>query len=555
MPTVTLNRQVVEKLVGKRLSPEQWKDRISMLGTDLERIDEKEIVVEIFPNRPDMLSEQGFARALATFVGSRRGLKEHSTKKSGQKVIIEKSVETVRPYTVTAIVKNLHFTDERIKEVIQIQEKLHITYGRRRRKCAIGIYPLEKISFPITYRAKRPEDIHFIPLGFQEKLSAKQILEQHPAGKEYGSLLNQQPLYPIFQDAKGEILSMPPIINSQCVGQVTEETREVFIECSGFDFAVLEKCLHILVTALADMGGELYSMELQYPQEEKSTPHLQPTPMKLDVAYVNRILGLSLQEKEVQHCLEQMGYGYREGSVLIPAYRADILHPIDLVEDIAIAYGFERFHEEIPKVSTIGAELPFERFKRKIAELLLGLGFLELNTYHLIPRELQTTKMCLQGNPVVILDPVSTEYNTLRMSMLPSLLQVLQWNKTREFPQKLYDVGVVFTKEADTETGVKETVMLGVAVSHSKAGFTEMKQVMEYFFQILHLSYVLADTEETGFIQGRVGKVSAGGREMAVLGEVHPQVLEQFGLEMPVVVMEINVESIFALLEEQGIRD
>ena len=156
--------------------------------------------------------------------------------------------------------------------------------------------------------------------------------------------------YPLFEDAKGDILSMPPIINSEKTGRVTAQTKDLFVECSGFDFGVLSTCLNIIVTALADMGGEINSLHLIYPDEVKSSPDLTPRRMKLDLPYVNKRLGLQLSAAEAGKLLEHMGYGCQNGEVLIPAYRADILHQVDLIEDIAIAYGYENFKEEIPNV-------------------------------------------------------------------------------------------------------------------------------------------------------------------------------------------------------------
>src|SRR3989338_6225627 len=244
MPTVTLNKAVVEKLVGKELPLDQLKDRIGMLGTDLESIEGNEIIVEIFPKRPDLLSEQGFARAFSSFIGVKTGLRKYAIKESNQKVIIDSSVKGIRPYTACAIVKGLQFDEENLRQVIQIQEKLHVTYGRNRKKAAIGIYPMEKITFPITYKADLPQKIKFKPLEAHAEMTALEILEHHKAGKEYGHLLQGLAKYPIFVDAKGEILSMPPVINSDKTGRVTEETKDVFVECSGFDFEVLSTCLN-----------------------------------------------------------------------------------------------------------------------------------------------------------------------------------------------------------------------------------------------------------------------------------------------------------------------
>ena len=233
---------------------------------------------------------------------------------------------------------------------------MHVTYGRNRKKAALGVYPLDKIKFPITYKADLPEKIKFQPLESEQRMTAVEILAQHKTGKEYGHLLEGMKKYPFFIDATGEILSMPPIINSERVGKITSETKDLFIECSGFDFTTVSICLNIIVTALADMGGEMYSLELEYGKEKKETPNLTPRTIILDLKYINQRLGLNLNEKEAIELLERMGYGYQKGDVLIPSYRADILHQVDIMEDIAIAYGYENFKEEIPNVATIGEE-------------------------------------------------------------------------------------------------------------------------------------------------------------------------------------------------------
>src|SRR3990167_1147896 len=207
MPTVTLNKTEFEKLVGKKLPIDKLKDRISMLGTDLEKIENNEIIVEVFPNRPDMLSEQGFARAFSSFIGTKTGLRKYEVKKSNQKVIVDKNV-TMRPYTVCAIVKNLKFNDEKIREVMQIQEKLAKTHGRSRRKSAYGLYPLNLINFPLNYIAKDPKKISFRPLGFEKTIMASEVEELHQKGKEYKWIAKDWKEYPFYIDSKNNVLSM-----------------------------------------------------------------------------------------------------------------------------------------------------------------------------------------------------------------------------------------------------------------------------------------------------------------------------------------------------------
>ena len=184
MPTVKFNKKTLLELLGRKLSDQELVNRISFLGTGVDGIDENEIQVEIFPNRPDLLSEQGLARALKSFLGIKTGFKQYTVKKSNIKVIIDKSVKNIRPFTACAVVKNLKLSDEKIKEIIQIQEKLHITYGRDRKKAAIGIYPLEHIRPPIYYKALAPEEIRFKPLDLNKDLTGSQILAIHPTGRE-----------------------------------------------------------------------------------------------------------------------------------------------------------------------------------------------------------------------------------------------------------------------------------------------------------------------------------------------------------------------------------
>ena len=540
MPTVNLNRKEFEKLVGKKLSLDKLKDRISMLGTDLEDMTDKDIIVEVFPDRPDMLSEQGFARAFSSFIGVKKGLREYKINKGSDKVIIESSVKDVRPYTTCAIVKNLKFNDEKIKQIIQIQEKLHIGLGRNRKKVAIGIYPFEKIKTPIYYKALEPGKIKFRPLEFKKELTGLQILSQHPAGRDYGCLLEGKKKFPIFIDSNNKILSMPPIINSHDTGKITEKTKDVFVECSGFDFESQMRCLNMIVTALSDMGGMVYSMELKYGNKKIITPDLKPEKMKLDVNYVNKILGLKLKEKDVKTYLESMGFGYKNKTAFIPAYRVDVIHPIDLVEDIAIAYGYENFKEEIPNVSTIGEEDSFEKFKNKVADILIGFGYLECNSYNLISEDV-LDKMEVKLDNIKVLNPVNVEYDTLRSWMIPSLMKILSENKHYEFPQKIFEVGYVFGKE--------EFVRVGLLSCHASASFTEVKQVLDYLFNNLGLSYRLEEVEHGSFIKGRVGRVYCKEKKVGYIGEISPKVIENFSLEMPIVGFEVNLSEIFEIMK------
>jgi phenylalanyl-tRNA synthetase beta chain len=548
MPTITVNKRIFEKLVGRKLPIEKLKDRISYLGTDLESIENNEINVEIFPDRPDMLSVQGFARAFSSFIGVKTGLRKYKVNKSKHKVIVDKSLGKIRPYTVCAIIKGLKFDDEKIKEIIQIQEKLHVTYGRNRKKVAIGIYPFEKIKTPIRFLAKKPEEIKFRPLEFPKELNGRQILSKHPAGREYAYLLEGFDRFPFFIDANNNVLSMPPIINSHITGKITEKTKDVFVECSGFDFKTLSICLNIIVTALADMGGKIYSMELHYPDRRIITPNLKPSKMKIDINYVNKLLGVKLKDKDIKKYLERMGYDYKNKIVFVPPYRNDVLHQVDLVEDIAIAYGYDNFKEEIPNVATIGEENRLEIFKNKIAEVMVGLGFLEVSNYCLTSKEILNDYMNVKIDYVEV-EESSTEYNALRTWLVPGLMKIFKENKHYEYPQKIFEIGTIFKKNNKEETGIEEALRIGFVSTHKDTNFTEVKQIIDVLFRSMNVGYEIIEVEHNSFIPGRVGRIVVKGKKVGYIGEIHPAVLERFGLKMPVSAFEINLSDLFVIIK------
>ncbi|MGV8141575.1 MAG: phenylalanine--tRNA ligase subunit beta [Candidatus Woesearchaeota archaeon] len=548
MPTLKYNKNTILELMGKRLSDEQLANRISFLGTGFEGINADEIEVEIFPNRPDLLSEQGMARALSAFIDIKPGFKKYDIKKSGVKVIIDKSVKGIRPYTACAVVKGLKLTDEKIKEIIQIQEKLHITYGRNRKKAAIGIYPMEHIRPPIYYKALHPEEIKFKPLDLNKDLTGSQILAIHPTGREYGYLLEGKDKYPVFIDSKQNTMSMPPIINSNNVGKITLTTHDVFIECSGFDFEYLHTCLNIIVSALADMGGQIFSVDLSYPEKKYVTPDLSGKEMKLELSYVNKILGLQLKEPDLKKYLGRMGHDYKGNKVRIPNYRADILHPIDLIEDIAIAYGYENFNGTLSDFSAVAHERPLEKFKNSLREVLVGAGFIEVKNYHLTNKDVQSKLMNYAIEVVELENSVTQDYTVLRAWIIPSLMETLRNNKHYDYPQNIFEIGTVFKIDEHQDTGVHETDRLGIALCGNDANFTKIKQVLDVISEALNIKYELTDTEHTSLIKGRNARVIVNDTKIAYIGEMHPQVLSNWTIDMPVAMLEINVTELFRLL-------
>ena len=543
MTILTLNKKELEKKIGK--IDRKVKDKIDMFGTPIEGETDDELQVEVFPNRPDLLSLQGFVRAFDAYC--ERGKKKDYVCEKPEKnyrVVIDKSVKQVRPFTSCAIVKGLKFDDDTINSVIEIQEKLHGSFGRNRKKIAIGIYPMEAIKMPIKYSARKPEDIKFQPLEFPKEINGRQILSQHPKGRDYAHLLKDCDVFPVFEDADGNVLSMPPIINSEKTGKIGYETTDVFIEVSGFNRLYLDKAINMIVCAMADMGGKIYQMDVVDENDGDSiSPNLDGEKMKLDVDYINKNLGLELNKGEVVKLLEKMGHSIDGDGVLVPAYRTDILHKIDLVEEVAIAYGYDNFVPEIPDISTVAGEDKMSIFKRKIADVLVGLGLTEISTYHLSTKEKQFKNIGVKefkDKMIEVLDS-KTENNILRNSLFANSIAILSENSDASYPQKIFELGKVFENSEKSETGIGESERLCVSLCYEGANFTDLKQMLDYLMRMFDVKYEIEETEADGFIDGRCGKVIVGGKEIGVIGEVSPFVLRNGKIKMPCASMELDV--------------
>ncbi|MEK6873282.1 MAG: phenylalanine--tRNA ligase subunit beta [Nanoarchaeota archaeon] len=548
MTILTIPKKRFEKDIGK--IDDSMQDRIAMFGTPVEYVNDEEIAIEIFPNRPDLLAYQNYKFSFLSFLGKNTGLKKLNINKpeKNYQVIIDKYVKDVRPYTVCAVVKNLKFDDEKIKEIIDIQEKLHLTLGRKRKKAAIGIYPMEKIKLPISYEAKNPKDVKFIPLEETREMNGLQILQRNSTGREYAYLLEGMDKYPFFIDANNEIMSMPPIINSDKTGKISIDTKEIFIECSGFDINTLNKILNILCFAFAEIGGKVYQMNLKYGGKTIVSPNVEPVKMKLSLENTNKMLGLKLKENDVKKLLEKMGYSYSSGNVLVPAYRNDVLHEVDLIEDVAIAYGYDNFVPGIPEISTSGEINNKEIFKEKISEILIGLGLLETSSYHLTTKEFQLNKINKKHEVIEIKDS-KTEYNILRNDLSHYLFKIFYENSDVEYPQDIFQIGKVFILD---NKDIKEEERLAIGLA--PGNFTRLKQISDYLGNNLgkDFSFSIPKSFPEQFVEGRVAEINLDGKALGYFGEVHPKILKNFKIKMPVALLEINIEKLFEAIHNKS---
>ena len=547
MANVKFSRSEFEKSVK---ITKEMEEKISMFGTPLESLTDGEVEIDITPNRPDLLSLQGYLRAFEAFLGKkgRTGMRKYEVNKSDYKLKVEKSLPDEWPYAFACFVKGLKMNDEKIKEIIQLQEKLGTTLLRDRRKGGLGVYPLDKIKFPIVFRGMDADEIKFRPLEFSEVLTARQILAKHPTGRRYSHICEAWSKMPVFVDSNNIIMSMPPIINSHDVGKVDEETRDVFVEVTGNDKNIIQKALVIMATALADMGGAIYQVECK--QQDGATskqPLLKPEVMKLNTKNVNEVLGINLPDSRIRKLLERMGYNYdiRKKEVKAPAWRVDVLHEVDVIEDIAIAYGYENFKPMMPdKPNMIGEESGKSRFCRKIAEVLIGLGFLEVSSYYLL-RESDLKKT--RQRVLFEVDGSKTDYKYLRSNLITGALRVLSENTDTEYPQKIFEIGDVFVRDrkSRTETGIGEKTKL--VISLAPGNFTGAKQAVEHLIRMFNLNsnYKVESGKKKGMIEGRVGNLIINNKKAGFIGEVHPAILKSLKIKTPVAIAELNLKMLY----------
>lgn len=551
MATMSFNRYDFCKLVGKDFTIKELEDKLPMLGLSWEGVDGDEIEVEIFPNRPDMLSVEGLARAFSSFTETDTGIPEYPVIESDYKVHVDAAVMNIRPYIACAVIKGAKLDDETIRSMLQLQEKLHATHCRRRAKASIGVYDLAKITFPLRYTTTN-EDFKFTPLGWETPHSVTTILNKHPRGVEYGWILKSSECYPILIDSKDGVLSMPPIINSHGTA-ITLKTKDLFIDVTGTDPKTVKEVLNIVTTALSDRGGEIHSVIIEYPRLVEDTPDLSPQIVKLDLKYVNNLLGVKLGLEDVIKLLEQMRFDAVEFTgakqtiveVTVPAYRTDIMHPIDLVEDIAIAYGYQNFKPELPPLFTVGQESENEQFSRKVISLMTGLDFQEALTYILSNKTKLFTKMNVKEQEIVqTVNPRTAEFTSVRSWLLPSLIEALTFNQHNLFPQKLVEAGDCLIFDSKSDTGTQTLRKLAGVVCHDTANLTECKSIIESMLNNLGVKYEIKETEHPSFISSRVGDIIINGKPAGFFGEIHPSVLANWKLEKPVIAFEIDLAAL-----------
>ena len=550
MPVITLNRDRFCSFIGQPLSVEDMAKWLPWLGVYIEETRPDYVKIEFNPNRVDFCSYAGVARALCGLMEWETGLPEYVVQEGEIVLNIDSSVSEVRPYMLGAVMRGMRLDDESVRELMEMQEDLHWGIGRDRKKASIGVHNLDSVQQPFTYTTADPDATRFVPLDKVEEMSLREILERHEKGIAYRHLLDQASRYPLLVDGQKRVLSMPPIINGELT-RVDSQTRNLFIDVTGTDYNAVTRSLNVLVTALADMGGSIESVHVRYPDHAVVSPDLKPQKMELRVDYANRLLGLKLSEAEairsLRKCrLEARSVGKGVLEVSIPAYRIDILHEVDLVEEVAIGYGYYRLKPTKPVTVTTGKQHRTSEIAKNVRQIMTGLGFTEAMNFILTNEDTHYEKMRRKvGKAVRIANPVSAEYSIARENLLSSLMMNLMDNRHESYPQRIFEVSDVIEIREEAETRSERRLHVAAVSSHSTANFTEIKSYVEALIANLGLTdWKVKTTRHPSFLLGRVAAIYVKRRKIGVVGEIHPEVLNNFELENPTGAFEIDLEEI-----------
>ena len=548
MPVITFKYQYLKDL-GIDMEKDELIDTLPMMSSDIEDFDDEEIKVEFFPNRPDNLSVEGVARSFKGFIGQEIGFPDYKVENSGEYVTVDAEVAAIRPYIGFAKIDNVDFTGDKLKYVMDFQENLHWVIGRDRKKVAIGIHNADVVEGPFKYIATPKDANAFVPLEKESEMTPGDILTEHDKGKAYAHLIEDFEKYPLILDKDDNVLSMPPIINGELT-KLKEDTQNIIVDVTGTDERAVNQALNIICSSFAEVGGQIKSMEVKYSDKTITTPDLTPQEMNVHVDTVNELIGgTNLTAEDIKELLLKARFDAEiiddnEVKAIIPAYRVDILHEVDIVENIAVQYHINDVVAALPDINTVAYENDWFKAESTIREVMVALGFQEVMSLMLTNEEAHYEKMNQEEKPhVQVARPITIDRTMIRTSLMNSLMEFLEDNTHEDLPQKIFEIGDVLYLDEAKENKTVSSKKLAALVCHSTANFTEIKSIVTSVLSNLGYTMEITDSENKTFIAGRAADVvgeAQKGTIQGFFGEVSPEVITNFTLDYPVIGFEIE---------------
>ena len=580
MPVVDVSLDELQRLTGEEKGKAEFKEDLFALGLEYEgETEDGKMQLEFGPDRLDRLSVEGVARSLRYQYGSDRGVYVPKTNDPDWTIEVDASVPSERPYVTGAVIRGVDLDDAGLQSLIQLQEKLHATMGRKRAKGAIGIHDLTMLKGAvlsdeggdnsITYRGVESDGDRFVPLDSDRELTPAEVLETHQTGRKYADLVRDYERYPAIYDELG-LFSFPPVINGRRT-EVDTDSRELFVELTGTDQWTIDRMCTIICYALSARGATVEEVTVEYadgataPDDGSSLvrPDLSVDEKRVPHDRIESVLGVELESEEVVDLFERSGLDATyslgddvEYTVEIPPYRVDVLHPLDLIDDVGRAYGFNDLDPKYPEnVSTVGGRHARSTLENAARSSLVGLGFEDLLNFHMISETENYGRMRLDhgeedgdvlggDDAVTITEPYSEDYTMLRTWALPSLMMVLENNTHRSYPQDLAEIGLVAHQDDSEPTGVHETRHVAGVLARHDATYEDAKARLAALCRDFAVELETPATEHPSFIPGRAAEIVVDGQRVGVVGELHPAVLVEHDLELPVAAFEFALDAL-----------
>lgn len=569
MPKIEVNEKLFFNLLGKKYDYDMLEDRLTCGKAELDEKpdaslpeDQRVIKIELNDtNRPDLWSTAGVARQLRIHGGGKASdyssfmsSKDNLLDCGNRLVTVDPQLKDIRPYMIAFVISGKPIDEPMLLDIIQTQEKLCWNFGRKRRTVSMGVYRSSMIQWPVHYKAVDPDNTSFVPLQFEQPMTCRQILTEHPKGKDYGWILKDAPLFPLLTDDKGEVMSMAPIINSATLGAVQVGDSDLLVEMTGSDMTSLLLSANIVACDFADAGYTILPCKVQHPYDtgfgkDIVAPFYFQEPATASLSEINRLLGSQLTPEQVTTALEKMGNTVAVSgdkvTVQIPPYRNDFLHEVDIIEDVMMGMELSSFPPEKPRDFTIGRLSPVTMFSRKAKSLMVGLGYQEMIFNYLGSKKDYIQKMNIEGEKVIeISNPMSENYQFVRPSIIPSLLGAETGSGNAVYPHKIFEIGKVAFLCDEEVTGTRTRQSIGFLTAAGDANFNTAASEVATLLHFLDHQYIVTEANDPRFIPGRQANLMVNNKVVGIFGEVHPAVLENWAITVPCVAGELDIEEL-----------
>jgi len=568
MPKIEVNEKLFFNAIGRKYTYAELEDVFPCAKAELDEKpdmtqsdDERVIKIELNDtNRPDLWSLNGVARQIKLHEGGKtvdymKLMSNKGNNDYGERIVeVDPELKNIRPYMVAFMIAGKPIDDPMLKDIIQTQEKLAWNFGRKRKSISMGVYRVDQIKFPVKYHAVDPDKTSFVPLACDSPMTCRQILTDHPKGKDFGWILADMKKFPLLSDAKNEVLSMAPIINSATLGAVQVGDQDLMVELTGDNIENLILSANIVACDFADQGYEIKPILVKHPYDtglgkDIMVPYYFQQTTKTTLTAVNKLLGSDFDMPKVVDALTRMGSSVEtngEEITLTPApYRNDFLHEVDIIEDVMIGCNVSSFEPRNPHDFTIGRLLPLTEFSRKAKTLMVGLGYQEMIFNYVGSKKDYIDNMLIDGSKVIeIANPMSENYQFIRPEVISSLLRAESGSANAIFPHKIFEIGKVAYIKEDENTGTITRQHLGFLTAAANANFNTLASEVSSLLYFLDHEYKVVESDDPRFIPGRQAAVMVGDKQVGVFGEVNPQVLENWSITTPCAAGEIDLESL-----------